>query len=71
MDAHSIDSNFAFPDLAKRLLEEDEIASDKLEFPPAGDEPLGVFRGLVAAAVIQTGFVLVLVLGWQVWRFFR
>ncbi len=71
MDAHSIDTNFAFPDLATRPLDENEIVSDTLGFPPSGEEPLGIFRGLIAAAVIQTGFVLLVVLGWQVWRFLR
>jgi hypothetical protein len=71
MDAHSIDTDFAFPDLATRALDENEAASDKLDFPVAGDEPLGVFRGLVAAAMIQIGFALLVTLGWQLWRFLR
>ena len=71
MDAHSIDTTFAFPDLATHPLDEFEIASDKLDFPVAGDEPLGVFRGLLAATVIQIGFVLLVALGWQLWRYLR
>lgn len=71
MDAHPIDHHLAFPDLATRSLNEDEIRSDTLDFPTAGDEPLGIFHGLVAAAVIQVGFGLLVVLGWQIWRFFR
>ncbi|HZZ41160.1 MAG TPA: hypothetical protein VFE06_18625 [Acidobacteriaceae bacterium] len=71
MDAHSIDTNFAFPDLATRALDETEAASDKLDFPVGGDEPLGVFRGLVAAAMIQFGVLMLVALGWQLWHFLR
>lgn len=71
MDAHSLDTDFAFPDLATRALDENEIASDKLNFPPNGDKPLGIFRGLVAAAMIQIGVVLLVALGWQLWHFLR
>jgi len=71
MDVHSLDTNFAFPELATRALSQDEIGSERLDFPPAGEEPLGVFRGLVAAAMIQIGVILLVVLGWQVWRFLR
>ncbi|MFZ0631879.1 MAG: hypothetical protein WA399_19245 [Acidobacteriaceae bacterium] len=71
MDAHPLDTDFAFPDLATRSLAEDEVHSDHLDFPHAGEEPLGVFRGLVAAAMIQIGVLLLVVLGWQVWKFLR
>lgn len=71
MDAHPIDTDFAFPELARRALNEDEVNSDRLDFPPAGEDPLGIFRGLVAAVVIQIGIALVAVLGWQVWRYLR
>jgi len=71
MDAHPIDTNFAFPELANRALSEDEVHSDRLDFPPGGEDPLGIFRGLVAAAMIQIGIALLGVLGWQLWRFFR
>jgi hypothetical protein len=70
MEAQPLDKEFAFPDLATRSLQEDEIRSDTLDFPTTGEEPLGVFRGLLAAAIIQIGFVLLIVLGWQLWRFF-
>lgn len=71
MDAHPIDTDLAFPDLATRALNEEELRSDRLVFPPPGEDPLGVFRGLVAGAAIQIGVVLLAILGWQVWRFFR
>jgi hypothetical protein len=71
MDVHSIDTHFAFPDLATRALDDHEIASDTLDFPPAREEPLGVFRGLVAATVIQIGVIVLGVLGWQLLRFLR
>lgn len=71
MDAHPIDTDLAFPELATRVLDEDEIHSDRLDFPRTGEDPLGVFRGLVAAAAIQIGIALLAVLGWQVWHFFR
>jgi len=71
MDAHPIDTDLAFPELATRALNEEEIRSDRLDFPPAGEDPLGIFRGLVAAAAIQIGIALLAVLGWQIWRFFR
>ncbi|HEX3662278.1 MAG TPA: hypothetical protein VHU89_12645 [Acidobacteriaceae bacterium] len=71
MDARSIDTNFAFPDLATRPLEEGEAASDRLDFPPPSEEPLGVFRGFVAATMIEFGFFLLVVLGCQIWRFLR
>ncbi|MGA8529755.1 MAG: hypothetical protein WB622_08575 [Acidobacteriaceae bacterium] len=71
MDAHSINTDFAFPELAARLLDENEIVSDTLDFPPNGDEPLGIFRGLVAALAIQFGVLLLGLLGWQLWRFLR
>ncbi|HEY1810532.1 MAG TPA: hypothetical protein VGG42_18350, partial [Acidobacteriaceae bacterium] len=66
-----IDNRFAFPDLATRALDENELHSDTLDFPPPSEEPLGVFRGLVAATLIEIGFVLLLALGWQLWRFLR
>ncbi len=69
MDAHSIDNQLAFPDLATRVLDEVEARSDTLEFLPPGEEPLGVFRGMVAAVAIEIGFGLLGVLGWQIWRF--
>lgn len=69
MDAHSIDNQFAFPDLATRALDELEARSATPDFPPAGDEPLGVVRGVVAAVAIEIGFGLLGVLGWQIWRF--
>ncbi|MGA7525461.1 MAG: hypothetical protein WBW84_23635 [Acidobacteriaceae bacterium] len=71
MDAHSIDTDFVFPDLATHSLNENELHSDTLDFPLAGEEPLGVFRGLLAAAMIQVGVVLLGILGWQLWRFLR
>ena len=71
MDARSMDNNFAFPDLATRALDEAEAASDKLDFPVGGDEPLGIFRGLVAAAMIQIGVLLFAALVWQLWHFLR
>ncbi len=71
MDARPLDNNFAFPDLATRSLKEDEIRSDTLDFLPPGEEPLGVFRGLLAASMIQVGFVILIVLGWRVWHYLR
>ncbi|HEX3985545.1 MAG TPA: hypothetical protein VHX13_02955 [Acidobacteriaceae bacterium] len=71
MDAHPLNTPLAFPDLARRALDEYEIASSTLDFPPADEEPLGVFHGLVAAAMIQVGFLLLVGLGWQIWRFLR
>lgn len=71
MDAQSVENDFAFPDLATRSLNEDEIRSDTLEFLSLGEEPLGVFRGLLAASVIQVGFVILIVLGWRLWHYVR
>lgn len=71
MDAQPIDTDFAFPELANRALSQEELSSDRLDFPPAGEDPLGIFRGLLAAAMIQIGIALLAVLGWQVWHFLR
>lgn len=71
MDVQSVENDFAFPDLATRSLNEDEIRSDTLEFLSPGEEPLGVFRGLLAASVIQVGFVILIVLGWWLWHYVR
>jgi hypothetical protein len=70
MDAHPLDNDFAFPALATRALNDNEIASDTVDFS-AGEEPLGIFRGLVAAVVIQIGIALLGILGWQLWQWIR
>lgn len=69
MDAHSIDTNFAFPELAVRPLE-NEIP-DPPGFGPSTDEGIGAFRGLAAAIMIQIGVALLGILGWQLWHFIR
>lgn len=70
MTAHPLDTDFAFPQLATRILDKDELASDTLDFPP-DEKPLGIFRGLLAATMIEIGLGLLVILGWQVWHFLR
>lgn len=69
MNAHSVDTHFAFPELANGPIE--DVQSDPSAMGPEPDAPMGAFRGLVAAMMIQIGFGLLVVLGWQVVQFFR
>ena len=69
MDAHLVDTNFTFPELAAGPLDDEWF--DEPRMAPATDEPMGALRGLAAAIMIQIGIVLLGIMGWQVWHFFR
>ena len=69
MDAHSIDTNFDFPE--RMAAPQEHEGWGRAEFGPVRDEGMGAFRGLAAALMIQIGVALLAVLGWQVWHALR